>query len=458
MFNRYRVIHFVGIGGIGMSGIAQVLHDLGYEVKGSDLKESATVEKLRTSGITVMIGHREQNIGNAHVVVVTSAVNTSNPEVLEAKRRAIPVIPRAEMLAELGRLKYTVLVAGSHGKTTTSSLIATIVIDAGRYDPTVVLGGKLNETNSNSRVGKGDYLVAEADESDGSFLKLNPTVAVCTNIDREHMDYFSTMERLKGAFIDFLNKVPFYGVGVVCIDDQNVRDCLPGVNRRYVTYGLGDDALYTAKNIEYGFMKSSFDLYKEGQFIKRFHTRLCGAHNVLNSLAAIAASEALGVEIDSAAASLGAFMGIKRRMEYKGQFKGIKVYDDYGHHPTEIEATIGGIKNHVSNRLIVAFQPHRYTRTRDLMEKFATSFSGVSKLYLLDIYSAGEPAIDGISSEALGERIRANGVDVVYCQAHAAALEKIAQMLQEGDIFVTFGAGDIWKMAEELVKHSGAGI
>lgn len=457
MFNRYRVIHFVGIGGIGMSGIAQVLKDLGYEVKGSDLKDSATVERLRASGITVNIGHKAENIGDAHVVVVTSAVNTGNPEVEEAKRRAIPVIPRAEMLAELGRLKYTVLVAGSHGKTTTSSLIATVLIDAG-YDPTVVLGGKLNETNSNSRVGKGDYLAAEADESDGSFLKLNPTVAVCTNIDREHMDYFSTMERLKGAFVDFLNKVPFYGVGIVCTDDPNVREILPEVNRRYITYGLSTDAQYVAKNIEYGFMRSAFDLYREGRFIKKFEIRLAGRHNVLNSLAAIAAAESLGVEIDSAATSLGSFAGIKRRMEFKGEFDGIKIYDDYGHHPTEIEATIGGIKNHVSNRLIVAFQPHRYTRTRDLMEKFATSFSGVSKLYLLDIYSAGEPAIDGISSEALGERIRANGVDVVYCQAHAAALEKIAQMLQEGDIFVTFGAGDIWKMAEELVKHSGAGI
>ncbi|MBF0457511.1 MAG: UDP-N-acetylmuramate--L-alanine ligase [Nitrospirae bacterium] len=457
MFNRYRVIHFVGIGGIGMSGIAQVLKDLGYEVKGSDLKESATVDRLRASGITVNIGHKAENIGDAHVVVVTSAVNSGNPEVEEAKRRAIPVIPRAEMLAELGRLKYTVLVAGSHGKTTTSSLIATVLIDAG-YDPTVVLGGKLNETNSNSRVGKGDYLVAEADESDGSFLKLNPTVAVCTNIDREHMDYFSTMERLKGAFVDFLNKVPFYGVGIVCTDDPNIREILPKVNRRYITYGLGADALYTAKNIEYGFMRSCFDLYKEGQFIRKFEIRLAGSHNVLNSLAAIAAAETLGVEIDSAAASLGSFAGIKRRMEFKGEFDGVRVYDDYGHHPTEIEATIGGIKNHIPNRLIVAFQPHRYTRTRDLMDKFASSFSGVGKLYLLDIYPAGEPPIAGISSEVLCARLRENGVDADYCDSHEHALTKIDGALQEGDILVTFGAGDIWKMGERLISMRGAGI
>ncbi|MEO5360268.1 MAG: UDP-N-acetylmuramate--L-alanine ligase [Nitrospirota bacterium] len=456
MFNRYRVIHFVGIGGIGMSGIAQVLNDLGYEVKGSDIKDSSTVEKLRNSGITVMIGHKAENIGNAHVVVITSAVSTGNPEVEEAKRRAIPVIPRAEMLAELGRLKYTVLVAGSHGKTTTSSLIATILMGAGTFDPTVVLGGKLNESNSNSRVGRGDYLVAEADESDGSFLKLNPTVAVCTNIDREHMDYFSTMERLKGAFVDFLNKVPFYGVGIVCTDDPNIREILPRVNRRYVTYGLDSGAQYTAKNIDYGFMRTSFDHYKEGQFIKRFEIRLAGTHNVLNSLAAIAAAESLGVEVDSTAASLGEFSGIKRRMEFKGAFDGIKVYDDYGHHPTEIEATIGGIKDHVSNRLIVAFQPHRYTRTRDLMDNFAASFSGVSKLYLLDIYSAGEPTIDGISSEVLAAKLRKNGVDVVYCEAQETARAKIGQALQDGDVLVTFGAGDIWKLGEELVKQRGA--
>ncbi|MBF0487339.1 MAG: UDP-N-acetylmuramate--L-alanine ligase [Nitrospirae bacterium] len=453
MFNRYRVIHFVGIGGIGMSGIAQVLNDLGYEVRGSDIKDSATVERLRASGITVIIGHKAKNIGNAHVVVVTSAVNISNPEVEEAKRRAIPVIPRAEMLAELGRLKYTVLVAGSHGKTTTSSLIATVLIDAGYFDPTVVLGGKLNETNSNSRVGKGNYLVAEADESDGSFLKLNPTVAVCTNIDREHMDYFSTMEKLKSAFVDFLNKVPFYGVGVVCTDDPNIREILPRINRRCVTYGLDGDAQYTAKNIDYGFMRSCFDLCKNGQFIKKVEIHLAGSHNVLNSLATIAAAESLGVKIESTAASLEAFSGIKRRMEYKGTWRGVAVYDDYGHHPTELEATIGGIKNHVANRLIVAFQPHRYTRTRDLMDKFASSFSGVGKLFLLDIYAAGEPPIEGISSEALCKKLRENAVDVVYCESQEAAIAKIGQTLQNGDVLVTFGAGDVWKMAEDIIKR-----
>ncbi|MCG6552821.1 MAG: UDP-N-acetylmuramate--L-alanine ligase [Candidatus Magnetominusculus sp. LBB02] len=451
MFNRYRVIHFVGIGGIGMSGIAQVLNDIGYEVRGSDIKESATLDKLRASGITVMLGHKAENIGNAQVVVVTSAVNNGNPEVQEAKRRAIAVIPRAEMLAELCRLKYSVLVAGSHGKTTTSSLIATILIDA-LYDPTVVLGGKLNETNSNSRVGKGDYLVAEADESDGSFLKLNPTIAVCTNIDREHMDYFSTMERLKDAFTDFLNKVPFYGIGVVCTDDPNVRETLPKINRRYITYGLDGDAQYTAKNIEYGFMRCCFDLHKEGRFIKRFEIRLAGRHNVLNSLAAIAASESLGVDIESAAASLGAFAGIKRRMEFKGTFKGVNVYDDYGHHPTEIEATIGGIKTHVTKRLVVAFQPHRYTRTRDLMDKFAMSFDGVGKLYLLDIYAAGEPPIDGVNSEAMCKKLIENGVDAVYCNSHEQMRAGLAEQLQAGDVLVTFGAGDIWKIGEELVR------
>ncbi|QWR76839.1 UDP-N-acetylmuramate--L-alanine ligase [Candidatus Magnetomonas plexicatena] len=450
MLNRYRVIHFVGIGGIGMSGIARVLKRLNYDVTGSDLKSSATTDVLISEGIKVYIGHKAENVDSAHVVVVTSAVNGANPEVEEAKRRSIPVIPRAEMLAEIGRLKYGILVAGSHGKTTTTSLLAGILIKAGS-DPTVVLGGKLNDTNSNSRVGKGEFFVAEADESDGSFLKLNPTVAICTNIDREHMDFYSNMENLKSAYVNFLNKVPFYGLGVVCADDPNIRDILPDVNRKYVTYGLTEAADFSAHNIKYSFQKTEFEVISAGISAGTFTINLSGKHNVLNTLAAIAAASFLNIPHAVSSAALAAFSGIKRRMEFKGHKAGVRVFDDYGHHPTEIKATISGIKHHVDKRLLIVFQPHRYSRTADLMDEFSGCFTEASRLYLLDIYPAGEKPIEGATSHTLAERLRARGVDVVYVGKGDGLSDTLRKEAAEGDTLVTFGAGDVWKVGEEFV-------
>ncbi|MBF0343229.1 MAG: UDP-N-acetylmuramate--L-alanine ligase [Nitrospirae bacterium] len=464
MFNQYRVIHFVGIGGIGMSGIAEVLHNLGasglgYEVTGSDIKGSSTIDRLTSAGIKVYIGHRPENVGSAHVVVVSSAVGKDNPEVVEARRLSIPVIPRAEMLAELGRLKYGILVAGSHGKTTTTSLISTILLHSG-YDPTVVIGGKLLATNTNASLGTGQFMVAEADESDGSFLKLSPTIAVCTNIDNEHMDYFSNMDNLKKAFLCFLNKVPFYGLSVVSAADPNVRDILPHINRNTVTYGFSDSfgksdvapvPDYTARNIEYGYLTSRYDLFYKGEFLDQFEIPLLGRHNILNALAATAVALYLQIGIESIKNSLQQFKGIKRRLELKGEAMGVKVYDDYGHHPTEIQMTLQGVREQVKNRLVIVFQPHRYSRTRALMEEFAISFKHADKLYLMDIYAAGEEPIEGINSEALYHRLRSKGVDVTYISDTQELQCLLSREVNNGDYLITFGAGDVWKIGEEFI-------
>jgi UDP-N-acetylmuramate--alanine ligase len=459
MFNRYRVIHFVGIGGIGMSGIAEVLKTTGYEVTGSDAKDSATLDRLRALGVAVHVGHRAENVAGAHVVVVSSAVGRDNPEVVEAVKRAIPVIPRAEMLAELGRLKYGILVAGSHGKTTTTSLISTILINAG-FDPTVVIGGKLQSLGTNALSGKGEYFVAEADESDGSFLKLNPTVAVCTNVDHEHMDYFGSMDAIKKAFTCFLNKVPFYGNSVVCIDDPNVREILPRINRRYVTYGFSEDAEYRPSGLEIAeggrtsLKKTSFELFGGRASMGRFESPLTGRHNVLNCAAAAAVAAALNVDVEVIRRSLAGFGGIKRRLEYKGTARGVKVFDDYGHHPTEIRATIRGIKDCGQERLFVVFQPHRYTRTKDLMEEFGRSFSDVKRLYLMDVYSAGEKPIEGVSAGRLCDMVRAEGVDVVYVGDAEEAVRSVRRDAGAGDVLVTIGAGDVFKVGEDFLRRA----
>ena len=421
VFEQYRIIHFVGIGGIGMSGIAEVLHTLGYEVTGSDVKESDTTNRLNSLGIKVYTGHRAENVDDAHVVVISSAVSKDNTEVVEAKRKSIPVIPRAEMLAELARMKYGILVAGAHGKTTTTSLIATVIANSG-LDPTVVIGGKLRATGSNARLGQGDFLVAEADESDGSFLRLSPTIAVVTNIDREHMDFFKTMDSLRDAFLSFINKVPFYGVSIVCIENEELRKLLPYVHRRYITYGLSPDADVYAADIKKGFMTVSFDVVYKGENLGAFSLPVPGVHNILNSLAAIIVARELKIEADVIKEALKKFSGIQRRFELKGEEKGIKVFDDYGHHPTEIKATLDAAKdgllarqvvatrNRRRGRLFVIFQPHRYTRTKDLMDEFTSCFSEADILCLTDIYSAGEKPINGIDSNALLERIKRQGI------------------------------------------------
>lgn len=450
MFERYKIIHFIGIGGIGMSGIAEVLFNLGYDVTGSDLNESATTERLRGLGLKVNIGHRAENIGNAHVAVVSSAVDEKNPEVIESRRRGIPVIPRAEMLAELGRLKYAVLVAGSHGKTTTTSLIATILAHAG-FDPTVVIGGRLNAFGTNARLGRGEFMVAEADESDGSFLKLSPTIAVVTNIDREHMEHFKTMQALKESFLTFMNKVPFYGLSVLCADDPNVRELLPGVHRKTLTYGMGPDAALRAERIKKGFMNISFDAVLNGQKIGGFTVPMSGEHNVLNSLAAIAAALELKIGPDKVKEALEGFKGIHRRLELKGEERGIKVYDDYGHHPTEIVATIKGARDAFkSGNLIVVFQPHRYTRTRDLMAEFASAFDHADMVAVMDIYPAGEQPIEGVDTAALMKIMRNKNAE--HVKSRKAAVEFVIGHAKAGDVVITLGAGDVWKVGEKVLK------
>ncbi|MEW6002123.1 MAG: UDP-N-acetylmuramate--L-alanine ligase [Nitrospirota bacterium] len=457
MFERYRVIHFVGIGGIGMSGIAEVLHNLTYEVTGSDIRDSVTTKRLKELGIKVYIGHRAENIDDAHVVVISSAISDDNPEVIEARRRSIPVIPRAEMLAELARLKYGILVAGAHGKTTTTSLISAILAHGG-FDPTVVIGGRLKATGSNARLGQGEFLVAEADESDGSFLKLSPTVAVVTNIDREHMDFFKTIDSLREAFLSFINKVPFYGFSIVCLENDHLRQLLPSIHRRYITYGFAPEAELRAVKISKEFLSVSFEVIYKDRNLGNFYLPLPGAHNVLNCLVAIGVGLELKMDLSSIKNALKEFAGIQRRFEFKGEAKGIKVFDDYGHHPSEIKATLKAAKEGLSmrqnlGRLFVLFQPHRYTRTKDLLEEFSSSFGASDSLVLLDIYPAGERPLDGVSSEKLFQGIKNSGHNGVVYMRREDAVDHLISKMESGDILLTIGAGDVWKVGEEILKR-----
>jgi len=451
MFTSYRVIHFIGIGGIGMSGIAEILHNLNYEVTGSDIKESDTTRRLSSLGIKIFIGHDAKNLGHPHVVVISSAVSSDNPEVIAARQRSIPVIPRAEMLAELGRLKYGILVAGAHGKTTTTSLIATILAEGG-LDPTVVIGGKLKAIGSNARLGQGDFIVAEADESDGSFLKLNPTIAVVTNIDKEHLDFFKNIEELKKAFVKFINKIPFYGTSVICLENEHNLKILPEIQRRSITYGFSKSADIHPINISRSERHMSFEAFYRGDYLDFFSIPIPGEHNVLNSLAAIAVSVELQVPLKVVKKALQSFSGIQRRFELKGEHKGIKIFDDYGHHPTEIKATLKAARGSFEkNRLVVIFQPHRYSRTRDLVDEFSECFDDANKLYLMDIYPAGEKPIEGVHTGILYRNIRKHGTkEVTYISDRGELVNQVINNLQEGDIIITLGAGDVYKIGEEI--------
>ena len=462
MFERYQAIHFVGIGGIGMSGIAEVLANLGYEVTGSDVKESETTKRLRGLGIQVSIGHRQENIGNAHVVVISSAVSGDNPEVLAAKAESIPVIPRAEMLAELARLKYGILVAGAHGKTTTTSLIST-VLGHGGFDPTIVIGGKLKALGSNARLGRGDFLVAEADESDGSFLKLSPTIAVVTNIDREHMDFFRDMKSLKEAFLAFINMIPFYGAAFICNENEYIRELIPSIHRRFLTYGLSGKSDIQASNIRKGFMVTTFDVSSKNALVGELILPIPGEHNVLNALACIGVALELKMHPAAIREALGSFSGIQRRFEFKGEARGVKVYDDYGHHPTEIRATLAAAKENMKHlsgtgRLFVVFQPHRFTRTADLMDEFSGSFLDVDSLVLLDIYPASERPIPGITAEVLAEKMKEKGQqNLFFFKDREEAMGYLLAGMKAGDVLLTLGAGDVWKMGEKIVERLNAG-
>jgi UDP-N-acetylmuramate--alanine ligase len=455
LHKKHRV-HFVGIGGIGMSGIAEVLLNLGYLVTGSDLHESEATKRLRALGAQVFVGHQEENLAvNPSVVVISTAVKYSNPEVLEARRRQIPVIPRAEMLAELMRMKYGVAVAGSHGKTTTTSIVAAVLSSAG-LDPTMVIGGRVHMLGSNAKMGQGEILVAEADESDGSFLFLSPTIAVVTNIDREHMDYHQTMERLNESFLAFINKVPFYGVAVLCLDDAAIRALIPKVKKRWTTYGLSSEADFSARDLHMDAAGVKFSALHRGKPLGKLRLRLPGRHSATNALAAIAIAQELEIPFSRVTEALEAFTGIHRRFEIKGEPHGILVIDDYGHHPAEIRATIGAIRDSWKRPLTVIFQPHRYSRTQDLFDEFLTAFEGADRLILTEIYPAGEDAIPGVNSESLYQAIKRMGhTEVEFVPDKNQIPKMLAEKLNAGDIALTLGAGDVYKVGEALVETFG---
>ncbi len=452
MFRKIQRIHFVGIGGIGMSGIAEVLLNLGYKVSGSDLKAGPTTQRLEKLGGKVSIGHAAENVADADVVVVSSAVRPDNVEGVEAKKRQIPVIPRAEMLAELMRLKYGVAVAGSHGKTTTTSMIATVLGHAG-YDPTVVIGGRLNAIGSNARLGKGDFLVAEADESDGSFLKLSPTIAVITNIDREHLDHYADLAEIQEAFVTFANKVPFYGAAVLCLEDPHVQAIIPRIERRIVAYGLSSQADVAASDVQFENFGSSYTLQRHGERLGTIRLQIPGLHGILNSMAAAASGFELEISFEKISQALAAFQNADRRFQIKGEKRGVLVVDDYGHHPTEILATLGAARRSTDRRIVVVFQPHRYTRTLALEEEFTRAFNHAAVLVLLPIYAAGEHPLPGVTAERLAAQINKFGHrDVNYAESFEEAQRILEEKLREGDLLITLGAGDVWKIGDEFLE------
>ncbi|MGD0308248.1 MAG: UDP-N-acetylmuramate--L-alanine ligase [Acidobacteriota bacterium] len=456
MFKKIQHIHFVGIGGIGMSGIAELLLNLGYKVSGSDLKPGATTQRLSALGGRIFAGHAAENVRDANVVVVSSAVRPDNVEVIEAKKLQIPVIPRAEMLAELMRLKYSVAIAGSHGKTTTTSMVATVLVRGG-YDPTVVIGGRLNAFGSNAKLGKGEFLVAEADESDGSFLKLSPTLAVVTNIDREHLDHYAGLAEIQNAFTVFVNKVPFYGAAVLCLDDPGVQAILPRVERRIVSYGTSNQADLAASRIEYQNFGCSYQIRWHGELLGALSLQVPGQPGVLNSLAAVAIGLELDIPAEKILAALSSFQNADRRFQIKGESRGVLVIDDYGHHPTEIMATLSAARGSTDRRIVAVFQPHRYSRTRALEEEFARAFYHADVVVVLPIYAAGEDPIEGVRAEKLVALIKKHGHrDVTFAPDFPAAMQTLRERLKAGDLLITLGAGDVWKIGEEILGNGVA--
>jgi UDP-N-acetylmuramate--alanine ligase len=454
MLKKIQHIHFVGIGGSGMSGIAEVLINLGYKVSGSDLKETEVTQRLASLGGAIFIGHKPEQVGDAHVVVTSSAVLQDNPEVIQAKKLKIPVIPRAEMLAELMRLKYAVTIAGCHGKTVTTSLVSMVLAEGG-LDPTVVIGGRLKNIGSSAKLGRGEFMVAEADESDGSFLKLTPTIALITNIDDDHLDYYKTLDNIKNAFVQFVNRVPFYGSIILCGEDQNIKSIIPQITRKYYTYGRGKNYDFYVENVTYEGMHSEYDFYFSGRNLGRLRLNFPGAHNVLNSLGAAAVGVELGIEFEKIRKAFLDFTGVSRRLEIKVVKNDIMFMDDYGHHPTEIRATLEAIKSiWPERRLLVIFQPHRYTRTRDLAEKFGPSFACASRVWLTDIYSAGEKPIPGISSSLILESFPPEKrKDVKLISDREALIEEVVKTLRSKDVLLTLGAGDVYKIGDEILSE-----
>jgi len=455
-----RRVHFVGIGGIGMSGIAEVLLTLGYSVSGSDLTDGDTTRRLAALGARIDVGgHDAARIdADVDVVVISSAVAYANPEVARARELGVPIIPRAEMLAELMRMKFGVAVAGTHGKTTTTSLVGCVLREGG-MDPTVVVGGKLRTLGSNARLGQSRYLVAEADESDGSFLLLSPIIAVVTNMDPEHLDHFGDMDAVRSAYLQFVNRVPFYGLAVLCIDSVNVRALLPQARKRVVTYGTSSDAFWQARELAVGAGVTSFEAWRGGELLGTVRLKMQGRHHGLNALASLAVADELGVGWRTAADALEAFEGIHRRFEVRGEEQGITVVDDYAHHPEEIRATLRAAREGYGRRVVAAFQPHRYTRTRDLFDDFLAAFDDADVLLLTDIYAAGETPIDGVSAEHLFQALRKRGhLDVRYVPSRDDLASAVIETLAPGDVVLTLGAGSVHRTADEVLATLRTGV
>ena len=458
-FRNFQRIHLVGIGGIGMSGIAEVLLTLGYSVSGSDLKPSGITARLRNLGATIFEGHRAEQVEGAHVVVISSAVKRDNPEIVESHKRKIPVIPRAEMLAELMRLKYGIAVAGAHGKTTTTSLVASILA-AAHLDPTFVVGGRVNQAGTTARLGKGEYMVVEADESDRSFLLLAPVVAVVTTIDREHLDQYRSLEEIQDTFAQFVNRVPFYGAAILCLDEPNVQAIIPAVKRPIITYGTSSQADLVISDVELKGLESEFRLTYRGDDLGKFHLPTPpGIHNVRNAAAAAAVALYLNVPADLIREGLGKFTGVGRRFDIKCAINGITLIDDYGHHPAEIRATLDAARGCKFNRLLVLFQPHRYSRTKFLWDEFCRAFNQADVLVLTDIYAASEAPVPGITGEALANAIRAAGhKNVVFRSSMQEGIEHLLREARPGDAILTIGAGNVSRALGQLAILLGAKV
>lgn len=459
MFKRYQRIHFIGIGGIGMSGIAELLLNLGYKVSGSDQRTTDLTRRLEALGAVIHEGHDPAHVQGADVVVISSAISEENPELQAARKLPkVPVIRRAEMLAELMRLKYSVLVAGAHGKTTTTSMIST-VLARGDLDPTVVIGGRLNAWGTNAKLGTGEFMVAEADESDGTFLLLPPTIAVVTNIDLEHLDYYRDLSHIRQTFLQFINRIPFYGQAVLCLEDENIQAILPSVQKRFVTYGFSSQADFQARNVRNNGLSSTYRAFFQGEDLGEVAIPIPGRHNVLNSLAAVAVGHELEIPFPAVQAGLRDMTGVQRRFQIKGEAGGVLVLDDYGHHPTEIRAVLETLANcYPDRRKIVAFQPHRYSRTQALMDQFARCFYHSDVLVITEIYAASEKPIPGINAGRLVEQIAAHGHHELYfCPTLDLMLEKLESIVAPGDVVITLGAGSIWQVGESLLEKLKAG-
>jgi UDP-N-acetylmuramate--alanine ligase len=449
---KIQQIHFVGIGGIGMSGISEVLLNLGYRITGSDVKETEITRRLDQLGCRITYDHRRKNVHGADVVVVSSAIRGDNPEIQEAKAQMIPVIPRAEMLAELMRMKYGIAVAGTHGKTTTTSMAATILAHAG-LDPTMVIGGRLNSLGSSAKLGEGEFLVAEADESDGTFLTLSPTIAIVTNIDPEHLDYYDDLEHLKRTFVAFINKVPFYGSSILCIDHENVRALIPAVHKRYITYGLDQEANLRGEGIRPRGWGIAFEALWGDRVLGKVSLNMPGLHNVYNALATITLGIELEIPFGTIKEALEGFTGVQRRFELKGEAAGVTVIDDYAHHPVEIRAALAAAKGLGKERICALFQPHRYTRTRDLFDDFLSAFAQAEMLFITDIYPAGEDPIPEVTAEILVQALKNKGeTEVHYVPNKEGLIDEVLPVLRPGDIVMTLGAGNIWEVSEAIVE------